>query len=293
MTELSEEALHSSLRHLQAAEFLYATPHIPADVYTFKHVLIQEVAYQSLLHSARQHLHQRLAQALIEHFPALAATQPERLAHHYTEAGQHELAIAYWQRAGERAEARFAPMEAIAHLSRGLALLQALPETTARKQQELTLLIALGQPLRITKGNAAAEVEQTYARARALCQQVGDTPQLFSALHGLCTFYYQRAALPTTQALAEQLLAHAQRLQDPAWLMQAHEGLGHIVFHCGAFAAARAHLEQTMAFHAPRLPHSRVYGLARLAWALWFLGYPDQAVGRLEAALVLARIVLV
>ena len=289
ITALPEEALHDSLKSLQAAEFLYEISHLPAVTYTFKHALIQEVAYQSLLQRTRQRLHQQTAQALSERFPETVATQPELLAYHYTEAGVTELAIRYWQHAGERAEARSAHVEAIAHLTKGLELLQTLPETPTRTQQELMLRLALGWSLRITRGNAAPAVEQTYARARALCQQVEDTPQLGAALAGLGMFYFQRAELQTARTLAEQLLAHAQRLQDPAWLMQAHQELGHTVFHLGAFAAARSHLEQAMTFRAPRPPHAWVHGLTRLAWALWFLGYPDQAVACIEAALACAR----
>jgi DNA-binding winged helix-turn-helix (wHTH) protein len=289
MTALPEAALPDSLKFLQTAAFLYEIPHLPEVTYTFKHALIQEVAYQSLLQRTRQHLHQQTAQALNERFPEIAATRPELLAYHYTEAGATALAIRYWQHAGERAEARSAHVEAMAHLTQGLELLQGLPETLERKRQELALHLALGGLLRMTKGNAALEVEQTYARARALCQQVEDAPQLGAVLAGLGLFYFQRAELQTAHALAEQLLAHAQRLQEPAWLMQAHQELGHTMFHLGEFAAARRHLEQAMTFQAPRPPLAWVHGLARLAWALWFLGYPDQAVARLEAALAGAR----
>ena len=136
----------------------------------------------------------------------------------------------------------------------GLELLQTLPEALARKRQELALRLALGGLLRMTKGNAAPEVEQTYARARALCQQVEDAPQLGAALAGLGLFYFQRAELQTARALAEQLLAHAQRRQDPVWLMQAHQELGHTAFHLGMFAAARSHLEQAMTFQVSDYP---------------------------------------
>src|SRR5262249_44156527 len=155
-------------------------------------------------------------------------TQPELLAHHYTEAGVTDLAIRYWQHAGERAEARSAHVEAIAHLTKGLELLQTLPETPTRTHQELILRLALGWSLRITRGSAAPEVEQTYTRARALCQQVEDTPQLSTALYGLWMYYYHRAELQTAREVAEQLLAHTQRVHDPGWLMQAYQGLGSI-----------------------------------------------------------------
>jgi predicted ATPase len=189
ITALPEEALHDGLTSLQTAEFLYATPHLPAVTYTFKHALIQEVAYELLLQRTRQHLHRQTAQALRERFPETVATQPELLAYHYTEAGATALAMRYWQHAGERAEARSAHVEAMAHLRKGLELLQTLPETPSRIHQELMLRPALGWSLRLTRGSAATEVEQTYTRARALCQQVEGTPQLATVLYGLWTYY--------------------------------------------------------------------------------------------------------
>jgi len=158
VTALPEAVLHSRLKSLQAAEFLYETPQLPAVTYTFKHVLIQEVAYQSLLQRTRQHLHQQAAQALRERFPETATTRPELLAYHYTEAGETELAVRYWQHAGERAEARFAHVEAITHPTKGLELLQGLPDTIARAQQEIDLQIALGPAFMATRGYATPEV---------------------------------------------------------------------------------------------------------------------------------------
>jgi predicted ATPase len=183
------------------AELLYQQGSLPQATYTFKHALIQDAAYQSLLRSTRQQFPQRIAQVLAEQFPETAETQPELLAHHYTAAGLSEHAIGYWQRAGRKAYERSANVEAIAHLTQGLALLTTLPETPARAQQELDLQIALGPALSATKGPAAPEVEQTYARARVLCAQVGDTPQLFPTLGGLWRFYYARGALRTAREL--------------------------------------------------------------------------------------------
>src|SRR5262249_43300659 len=158
---------------------------------------------QSLLRSTRQQYHQCIAQVLVERFPETAETQPELLAHHYTEAGLAAHAIPYWQQAGQQALQRSANLEASQHLTKGLALLAMLPEAPARAQQELDLQIALGSALMATKGVTAPEVELTYARARALCAQVGDTPQLFPTLWGLCRFYLGRGALPTARELGE------------------------------------------------------------------------------------------
>src|SRR5205807_395785 len=147
--------------------------------YVFKHTLIQDAAYQSLLKSTRQQYHQRIAHVLEAQFPEMAEAQPELLAHHYTEAGLTEQAVPYWHKAGQRAIQRSAHAEAIAHLTKGLELLQTLPETPECTQREVDIYIALGASLIATKGYAAPEVGQTYTRARQLCQQLDDPHQLF------------------------------------------------------------------------------------------------------------------
>src|SRR5262249_25874373 len=157
-----EETLQQGLHQLVEAEFLYQQGLPPQATYLFKHALIQDAAYQSLLRSTRQQYHQRIAQVLAERFPETAETQPELLAHHYTEAGLAEQAIGYWQRAGKRAIERSANLEAVAHLRQGIALLTTLPDTPARVQAELTLQTTLGPALMATRGYAAPEVAATY-----------------------------------------------------------------------------------------------------------------------------------
>ena len=174
-----EETLHRGLHQLVAAEFLYQRGVPPQATYLFKHALIQEAAYQSLLRSTRQQYHQRIAQVLEERFPEICATQPELLAHHYTEAALMAQAVPYWQQAGQRAIERSANLEAIGYLTRGLEALKTLPDTPERAQHELTLHTALAVPLLTTRGYAAPEVEHAYARAHELCQQVGNSPQPF------------------------------------------------------------------------------------------------------------------
>ena len=187
-----EGTLRRGLQQLVEAEFLYQQGLPPQATYLFKHALIQEAAYQSLLRSMRQQYHQRIAQVLEACFPDLCETQPELLAHHYTEAGLLAQAIPYWQQAGQRALRRSANVEAIEHLTRGLDILKTLPDTSEQAQRELDLQVALGPALMATKGLAAPEVEYAYTRARELCHQVGETPQLFSVLMGLCMSYRQR-----------------------------------------------------------------------------------------------------
>src|SRR5262249_47988243 len=153
----------------------------------------QDAAYESLLKSTRQHYHQRIAQVLEEQFTEIAQSQPEFLAHHYTEAGLTGQAVTYWYKAGQRASERSAHVEAIAHLRQGLALLATLPETPPRLQREVDMLIALGASCIATKGYAASEVEQTYARARQLCQHLADPHQLFMVLRGLWHYHINSA----------------------------------------------------------------------------------------------------
>jgi class 3 adenylate cyclase len=160
----NEYTLQAGLSQLVAAELLYQRGRPPRARYAFKHALIQDAAYASLLKSTRQQIHQRTAQVLEAQFPEMVATQPELLAHHLTEAGRSAQAVEYWQRAGERAVARSTHLEAISHLRTGLAVLQTLPETAERIQQELLLQIRLGQALMMTKGFAAPEAEHAYAR---------------------------------------------------------------------------------------------------------------------------------
>ena len=218
-------------------------------------------------------------------FPDIVETQPELLAYHYTEAGCQEHAVSYWQWAGERALQRSANPEAVQHLTQALALLATLPETPARAQQELALQITLGPALSATKGVAAPEVEQTYARARALYAQVGETPQLFRTLRGLCRFYQSRGALQTARELAEQLSRLAQRGAAPTPRLEAHDALGSTLFFLGEYGAAWRHFEQGIALTDPATQQALALRLGEApgvrcltyaALTLWCLGYPAQ-----------------
>jgi predicted ATPase/class 3 adenylate cyclase len=293
-----ETTVRRGLQQLVEAEFLYQQGLPPQATYRFKHALIQEAAYQSLLRSTRQQYHQRIAQVLEARFPELRETQPELLAHHYTEAGLREQAIAYWQWAGQRSIARSAYVEAINQLSTGLEYLKVLPKTPERVAHELTLLMALGRALIATKGYGASEVGATYTRARALCQQGVQSPQLFTVLFGLWQFYVLQAELPLARELGEQLLALAQHLQDSAYVLEAHRSLAFTLFSLGEMAAARAQAEQGIVLYHPPTHHVHVYTygqdpgtscLAYAALALWYLGYPEQALQRCHEMLTLAR----
>jgi TOMM system kinase/cyclase fusion protein len=293
-----EATLQQGLHQLVEAEFLYQQGLPPQATYHFKHALIQDAAYQSLLRSTRQQYHQRIAQVMEARFPETAAIQPELLAHHYTGAGLKEKAIHYWQRAGERAIGRSAYAEALDHLTKGLALVKTLPDTPARIQQELALQSTLGVPLMNIKGWTSPEVETVYRRARELCQQVGETPQLFPVLWGLWRFYNVRAEYQTAFEIGEQSLRLAQDLRDSAFLAVAHHMLGNTLLWMGEFVSSRTHLEQGITLYDPQQHHSqialygvdlKVIGRSYEARALWVLGYPDQALKRMCEGLILAQ----
>jgi predicted ATPase/class 3 adenylate cyclase len=290
--------LQAGLAQLVTAELLYQRGRPPRARYMFKHALIQDAAYASLLKSTRQQIHQQIAQVFEARFPAVVATQPELVAQHYTAAGCHEQAVRYWQQAGQQASERSATLEAISHCTTGIELLTTLPETPARTQHAVTLHLALGAALQIAKGHAAPEVEHAYTRAYALCQQVGESPELVPVLFGLWRYYNTRAQLQTARELGDTLLRLAQCAHDSALLVVAHYALGLTSFWLGAFPAARLHLEAGIARYTPeqrRVPAFRMGqdpGVACRIYAaatLWALGYPAQALARVHEALALAQ----
>ena len=321
VSPLSEADLHAALAKLVEAEILYQRGIGQRTRYFFKHALIQDTAYQSLLKSTRQQYHQQIARMLEERFPDTKETQPELLAHHYTEAGLIEQAILYWQQAGERATQRSAYAEAVAHLTKGLEALRALPDAPDHVQQELALQMALGFALTATKGWAAPEVEKAATRALKLCQQLGETPQLFPVLFRLIEFYLNRGKLQTLRELAEQLMRMAQSVQDPYPLSVAHLVLGATLCWLGELPSARQHVEQALVLYdsqtplgptnntadprrerltSPKAPwlsyrwasntaDPRIECLAYAVWTLWPLGYADQALKRSQELLALAE----
>jgi class 3 adenylate cyclase/predicted ATPase len=298
LAPLDEATLQARLAQLVEAELLYQRGRPPRARYVFKHALIQEAAYASLLKSTRQQVHQQIAQVFEARFPALVETQPELVAQHYTAAGCTEQAVHYWQRAGQQASDRSAHLEAISHCTTGIELLTTLPETPERTQQALTLHIALGAALQMTKGLGAPEVEHTYTQARALCQQVGETPELVPVLFGLWRFHNVRAQFHTARELGETLLRLAQQAHDPALSVIAHHALGLTWFFLGALPVARQHLEEAIVHYTPDQHHALVFRMGQdpgvacrvhAALTLWLLGYPNQALAHLHEALALVH----
>jgi class 3 adenylate cyclase/predicted ATPase len=299
MVGMDEAALRHGLARLVDAEILFAHGKPPAATYTFKHALIQETAYQSLLKRTRQQLHARVAQVLEERFPERVASEPEVVARHYDQAGLAAAATAHYQRAGERATQRSANEEAIGHLRRALALVGTLPETRERHQRELELRVALGPVLMATRGWSAPEVESTYARALELCRRVDDTPRLFLTLRGLWEFYEARGELEKAEALSLQLFGLVERSDDTGLLLVAHDVIADTAFWTGDLLRASEHCDRGVALHDQSLHRSLAFSyggydpaVACLCFAslvLWMRGYPAQALEKNRSALALAR----
>jgi DNA-binding winged helix-turn-helix (wHTH) protein/predicted ATPase len=268
--------------------------------YGFRHALYREILYERVPVSRRLRWHRQIGRRLEAGYGPQACEVAAELAEHFMRGRDTERAVQYLYYAGEQAVQRSAHQEAMIHLTKGLELLATLPATLARAQQELDLRMALGSVLIATKGQAAPEVEQTYARARALCAQVGEMPQLFPTLRGLYRFYLGGGALQTAREFGEQLDRLAHRAADPTYRLAAHEVLGQTLFYLGEYAAAWTHFEQGIALtdSAAQLAMTPRYGeapgvrcLAVAADTLWCLGYPAQAVQRSKEALALARAV--
>ena len=298
VTQFDEETLQRELPQLVEAELLYIRGVPPQATYIFKHALIQEAAYYSLLKSKRQEYHLKIAQVSKEQFPEIAEAKPELLAHHFTEAGHDTEAIPCWLLAGQRALQRSANMEAVAHLSRGLELVDKLPETPERIQQELPLQMAIGPALMATKGWSAPEVEKAYARAGDLCLQVEDTSQLFPVFFGLWTFHVVRAHHLTAKGFGEYLLSLAKGTKDLELLLEAHVSLGVSCFFLGELPEAKKHLEEAIKIYDPKKhgAHAFIYGQdpgmaarAYFSLTLWLLGYFDKAKRRSQESLTLAK----
>jgi TOMM system kinase/cyclase fusion protein len=298
VSQLDAATLQRELGRLVEAEIVYQRGILPQSTYVFKHALIQDAAYESLLKSTRQHYHQYIAQVLEAQFPETVAAEPELLAHHCTEAGLIAQAVGYWHQAGQNAVQRSAHVEAITHLRQGLALLETLPETPQRLQREVDLLIAMGASLLAVQGYAAAEVRETYTYAQQLCQHLEDPYQLFPVLRGLCSYHIVRAELRTAHALGEQLLILAQQVHDTAMLCAAHRALGTTLFDLGTAAEALTHYTQGLALYdfqqhrASALLYGEDTGVlchSFAALALWCLGYPEQGLTQSQQAVTLAR----
>ncbi|GAA3627696.1 AAA family ATPase [Microlunatus ginsengisoli] len=291
-------ALSQNLARLVDAGVLFVDRDQHGETYTFKHALIQDAAYTSLLRSTRRQYHRHIAQALSEQFPGSVDTAPELLARHYTQAGMVAESVPCWLHAGERASRASAYVEAIAHLTTGLDLLAELPDGPQRSGVELQFRLALGPAYMALRGYAAPEVEACYQRARELCRELGDTPQLAPVLHGLWSYYIVRAQHTSALTLGEQVLQLGATANDDWLLLQGNMEAGWSRFFLGQFEHARIHLERVIELydHDRYGSHAFIYGdnlgtsaSGALAQVLWMIGYPDQSLRLTQATLATLR----
>jgi tetratricopeptide (TPR) repeat protein len=297
VVSLPEADLVAALDRLIAAELIFRRGIPPVSSYIFKHALVRDAAYQSLLRKHRQELHANIAAALERGFPHTLETRPELVARHFDEARLFEKAVGYWLRAGRLAAARSANVEAIAHLRSGLVSLAALPSGEPRSRLELSLQLALGGPLLATKGFASREAEAVYERAQELSRELNHDADLLTAIRGLGYVYHVRANLHGATQLIDEAVDLARRIGDPAMLVEAYHFAGALTFHRGTYQAARDWHRQSLEVGDYRGRfHSEVYGInmgvfcrAYISHCDWHLGYPDRALQTAKEGLALAR----
>ena len=298
VAELPEARLGAALDQLLASELVFRRGEPPQASYSFKHALVRDAAYHTLLKSRRQQLHARVAQVLEARFPEVAETEPEVLARHCTEAGLLEKAVVYWHKAGQLAIDRSAVAEGVAQLTAGLQVLHGLPDSTERRRQELGLQIALGSALTATSGWAAPEVGSTYARARELCRHEVDATQLLRVLWGLYAYNLHGGNTSVADETAEEMLRLAEQHQDRAAQVAAHRALGGRFMWRGQLIPALAHLERALALYDRADGHAltllgvsdaRMLCLGFTACLLSWQGCLDQALVRSEESLAAAH----
>ena len=295
-----EAELGSALDRLVAAGLLFRQGVPPHATYLFKHALVQDAAYGTLLRGPRQALHARIAAAIETRMPERVEREPELLAYHYAEAGQPDTAAGYWLAAGRLAARRSANSEAVAHLTRGIAAVRGLPETVERNRQELALQLALGPALLSSRGFGDAEASAGYQRAAELARRLGDDRDRFAATWGLWISIRASSASDhmrlRLQYLGEMVEA-AERTGDAELLLQAHHSSWSTRIWNGEFASASEHVRSGLALYDPERHrhHALMYGghdpgvcgKGQGAVALWALGCPDQAVQSAREGIVL------
>ena len=295
VANLPEDQIEGALSHLEEAGLIVRFGFPPDALYSFKHVMIQNAAHDSLLNSERRRLHAQLAQVLAEMYPEKAEREPELLAYHLTESGQSEPAARFWLKAGKQAAITGANLEAIGHLRRGLGVVQGNAPLPDRGQMELELRIALGTALIAAKGYAVQEVNENYTRAIGLGWQLGDREKVFTATRGLWVSHFIRGDLTRAHDLSVELMKFARRergagtarpAEQTAYLTEAHRSIAMTTLYRGRFLVAHHHLQRCVGLYKPDL-HSGlmertgidpgVVSLSYLGYVLWFLGRPDTA----------------
>jgi len=293
-----DDELRRRLANLESADFLYEERSRTGMQYVFKHALTQDAAYASLLGERRRALHEHAARAIEQLYATDLGAHYGAIAHHYTRSGNAEKATEYLGLAAEQAAARSANAEAEHHLTSAIQLLATLPESQARDRRELSLQARLGTVLVATRGHGAPAAERAYARAEALCEEVGEAPELLTALHGLAAVSIERGRLGRAASLAQQLLDRGGRAGDEALVMEARRLLGEIRFWHGEPYRARRHLVDVLRVydverhggHALRYGHDpSIVSQGYLALVAWICGSPDEAQLRARAVVDFAR----
>jgi class 3 adenylate cyclase/predicted ATPase len=286
VSTLSEDELRTALERLGAAELIFSRGTPPEASYSFKHALVRDAAHESLLKVQRQRIHARIVEALEERFPKTKDMEPELLARHCAEAGLVGAAADYWLKAGRQALARSAMLEAVAQLTRGLGVLNRLPEGPERLERELGLQLALGQASIAAKGFAASETGRAYARARELCGELGNRPELFPVLYGRAVFHFQRGEVKAALDVARELLRLAEERGDKAAQVAGHRMFASALCQSGRLIESREHFEAALDLYDDVRDRnsgliyaidSRVMSLSWLAHIYFVLGYPERA----------------
>jgi TolB-like protein/class 3 adenylate cyclase/predicted ATPase len=298
ISRLPDDELQVALQRLVTSELVFQRGTPPEAVYTFKHVLVQDAAHGSLLRPARRQLHAEIAAALELDSPELIETQPELLAQHFTEAGLVEKSVDYWYKAGQRSASRSAMAEAAAQLQKGLDQLSLLPDAPQRQWRELEFWSALGTVLRAAIGMAAAETGEAYVRAIQLWEQLGGPAEFLPILYGQAYFHTFRAEFDLAQCRAETLLRLSRARDDKVGIFLGHLASSQALVLTGRFSLARSHLEAAFGIYDPAFHGALAHeigidprGLAEtyLAIVLFCLGYPEQALARIDAAVAAVR----
>ena len=298
ISSLDERELRDALTRLTSSMVVFGRGAPPSTTFVFKHALVQDAAYSSLLRSKRQELHGRIAEILERSYAERVRVEPEVVAHHCTHAGRPLEAAKYWAAAAQRALDRSANLEALGHATKGLGVLAGAAPGVARDRLELGLEILRGAANRAVRGFASSDAERNFTRARKLCERLDDLPRMIDARRGLFACYYARGALELAGAEGRQVAALGQRMDDSASRMLGHWMLGCVTFWQGDFSTARRELEEAYALYDPNVQRATtlalqidpgVNSLLHLSWVLWILGYPDQAVGTSEKAIATAR----
>jgi class 3 adenylate cyclase/tetratricopeptide (TPR) repeat protein len=297
VSSLSSAELDSTLAHLEQSEIVHLIDTKASLRYAFKHALVRDAAYESLLKSSRAEIHARVAAVLEKERPDIVAGQPELLGYHYGMARNADVAAQYWIAGGRRARSRSGNLEAISQFQKALEFLESLPDTPERVAKELESQLSLGLCFIAVQGYSAEDTRKSFERARSLSAGVGDSQKEIQATFGLWGHYWMRARHDSAIELGQTLLAKAEQCGDPLSLSVGHRVLGSTLFTQGDFVSARAHLEQALALgqraaaEEASLSYAvdpRIASQLILAWDLWVLGFADQALHNAFQALALA-----